>query len=306
MRKLLGLGAAAAIVLSVVVPTPTAATGAITEILTPTVAYTSGTCLFDLSGVANGTAVPALSQCNNTVTFSPTPTKFQVPGGGWASWGSPPDTEGNAPAVLNPSAVTSMTITLATPVLTAGFEAEPNPFAVHTITATFRDSANASIGTASRPIDGSAGARLLAGTSTGGPIKSIVVSSTANFAIARLRLGQPTDTCPNNATIVGTAGNDTINGTSGVDIICGGEGNDTINGYSSNDTIIGGPGNDTINGGSGHDTLISREGFDNIDGGSGNDRIEVDDVAGADTANGNGGTDTCLTDGGDTRTACEA
>jgi Ca2+-binding RTX toxin-like protein len=51
-------------------------------------------------------------------------------------------------------------------------------------------------------------------------------------------------------TLDGGAGNDTIDGSYGNDLLIGGEGNDSLNGNYDNDTLIGGHGNDTLNGGS--------------------------------------------------------
>ncbi len=106
------------------------------------------------------------------------------------------------------------------------------------------------------------------------------------------------------ATIVGTEGNNVLNGTKYPDVIAGLGGNDTINGASGNDLICGGPGNDTISGGNGSDR---------IDGGSGNDTIAGDFGAdrlfgglGTDAMNGGIGIDLC--DGGigqDGADACE-
>ena len=87
------------------------------------------------------------------------------------------------------------------------------------------------------------------------------------------------------ATIVGTAGNNTINGTAGRDVIAGLGGVDTIYGKGGDDVICGGDGNDEIEGGAGNDYL---------DGGAGSDSLR-----------GDGGYDTCLS--GERRTSsCEA
>ena len=56
--------------------------------------------------------------------------------------------------------------------------------------------------------------------------------------------------------IVGTTGNDTLNGTAGNDLILGLGGNDTLNGLGGNDILVGGAGTDTLNGGLGNDTYI--------------------------------------------------
>lgn len=49
-------------------------------------------------------------------------------------------------------------------------------------------------------------------------------------------------------------GNDTLNGSTGVDFLPGFSGNDTLNGNSGNDILYGDSGNDTLNGGDGIDT----------------------------------------------------
>ncbi|MDH4560367.1 peroxidase family protein, partial [Pseudomonas sp. BN411] len=67
--------------------------------------------------------------------------------------------------------------------------------------------------------------------------------------------------------IVGTAGDDVLNGTAGIDEIQGLAGNDTLNGLAGADVLIGGDGDDTLNGGLGVDTLI---------GGTGNDIYLID------------------------------
>jgi dipeptidyl aminopeptidase/acylaminoacyl peptidase len=64
------------------------------------------------------------------------------------------------------------------------------------------------------------------------------------------------------ATIVGTPGNDTINGTAAADVIVAGDGNDTINGLDGNDIICGDYGNDRIKGGAGDDRYDAGAGVD--------------------------------------------
>jgi Ca2+-binding RTX toxin-like protein len=69
------------------------------------------------------------------------------------------------------------------------------------------------------------------------------------------------------ATVVGTAGNDTLNGT---------DGNDTIDGLGGDDVLDGGPGTDLLRGGDGNDRLKDRDDSnlaapDTLDGGLGND-----------------------------------
>ena len=54
-----------------------------------------------------------------------------------------------------------------------------------------------------------------------------------------------------NDLILGTPGNNTINGNGGIDCILGGSGDDTLKGGNGQDILIGGPGNDALDGGGG-------------------------------------------------------
>jgi Ca2+-binding RTX toxin-like protein len=96
--------------------------------------------------------------------------------------------------------------------------------------------------------------------------------------------------------VVGSAKNETLNGTGGPDMIFGGSGRDTINGGGGNDLLCGGKGNDKITGGNGKDTLEGGGGGDVLVGGNGDDRLRGGDGndrltggAGADTFSGGGG-----------------
>ena len=84
------------------------------------------------------------------------------------------------------------------------------------------------------------------------------------------------------ATIIGTAGNDTIKGTAGRDVIVGLGGDDIIHAGSGNDVICGGygddklypgGGDDKVYGGLGNDTISTSSGKDRYDGGHGTDFI---------------------------------
>ena len=76
------------------------------------------------------------------------------------------------------------------------------------------------------------------------------------------------------SSIAGTSGGETLNGTSGNDLIYGFGGNDTLNGNNGNDILYGGAGNDTLNGGNGADRLIGGAGNDMLTGGAGADVFE--------------------------------
>ncbi|HSI44705.1 MAG TPA: type I secretion C-terminal target domain-containing protein, partial [Methylophilus sp.] len=71
-------------------------------------------------------------------------------------------------------------------------------------------------------------------------------------------------------------GNNTVNGTSGNDIIYGFGGDDILNGNAGNDILRGGAGKDTLNGGDGNDILIGGKGNDTLTGGAGVDVFKWD------------------------------
>ena len=75
------------------------------------------------------------------------------------------------------------------------------------------------------------------------------------------------------ADIVGTAGNDLIDGTLQGDDISGLGGNDTLNGSDGSDFLDGGAGDDTLNGEGDDDTLYDTSGLNLLDGGAGNDTL---------------------------------
>jgi serralysin len=84
--------------------------------------------------------------------------------------------------------------------------------------------------------------------------------------------------------IVSGAGNDTLTGTSGANVMAGGAGNDGVfgdagddllRGDGGNDALNGGLGDDVMNGGDGNDTVSAGIGTDRGDGGAGIDRIDL-------------------------------
>jgi Ca2+-binding RTX toxin-like protein len=107
--------------------------------------------------------------------------------------------------------------------------------------------------------------------------------------------------------ILGTPGNDNLNGTGADERINGLDGNDNISGNGGQDTLLGGAGNDTIagassaeniDGGDGNDTIFGNGGQDTLSGGNGNDQLfgssQAESIFGGtgnDTIFGNGGND---------------
>jgi Ca2+-binding RTX toxin-like protein len=77
-----------------------------------------------------------------------------------------------------------------------------------------------------------------------------------------------------NATIVGTDGNDTLTGTAGNDVISSGAGTDAVDGLGGRDLICGGGGPDRLLGGPGADGLSGEAGKDSLNGGAGKDILQ--------------------------------
>lgn len=123
------------------------------------------------------------------------------------------------------------------------------------------------------------------------------------------------------ATIVGSSGDDRIEGTPDRDVIVAGEGRDVIFGREGNDVICGGPGPDVIKGGRGNDVLIGGGGNDRLIGGIGRDTLDAgngkdrlfagggnDTLKGgssSDLLSGENGTDVCNLDASDRYRGCE-
>ncbi|HFC05043.1 MAG TPA: hypothetical protein ENJ55_04990, partial [Rhizobiales bacterium] len=95
------------------------------------------------------------------------------------------------------------------------------------------------------------------------------------------------DIISNFENVEGSAFDDDIRGTTGVN---------TLNGNDGADTIRGDSGDDTINGGAGNDQLYGERDNDTINGGAGNDRIHGGNLD--DTINGDAGADTLIGDAG--------
>jgi hypothetical protein len=163
----------------------------------PVLAYTSKTCVINLNAIADFTTLDSVTGCGMTIHFDFTMDKRTVPGGGWASWGSPPNTETATPRVLFANGATSVTLTYSSRSRTVGVEAEPQSFAVHSISATFLRQNGASLGTITRDVDGNGGALLFAGkvksTKASARVRSLTLETddTTGFAIARIRVIKP-------------------------------------------------------------------------------------------------------------------
>lgn len=94
------------------------------------------------------------------------------------------------------------------------------------------------------------------------------------------------------ATINGSGGDDTINGTAAADSIATAGGNDSVSGGAGNDSIYAGSGLDTVSGGLGDDSIDGEGGGDSLSGGDGRDTI--DGGAGDDIVSGDAGNDSLI------------
>jgi Ca2+-binding RTX toxin-like protein len=110
----------------------------------------------------------------------------------------------------------------------------------------------------------------------GGPytVTAIYAGATAQTTFQLdVALGGASSCHDRKPTILGTHGNDVLEGTGGDDVIVGLGGNDTIRGFGGDDLLCGGPGRDRISGGWGDDMIVGGRGSDYLFGNAGNDRI---------------------------------
>ena len=151
-------------------------------------AYTSGTTKINISGIADYSSVSSITNGTQTVNFSETLTKGQVPGGGWATWNNPPATESGVPPVLITGASTTLlTLNLQVPSTTFGIEVQPG--FTSNMTASFYQGSTL-VGSITRNVNDTSGALLFAATSYSNPFTIVRVSAPAaaqGFAMAQFR-----------------------------------------------------------------------------------------------------------------------
>lgn len=160
------------------------------------------------------------------------------------------------------------------------------------------------------------GAVVLGGSGNNRTLSVTAAAGKKGSATLTLDLSDGTVTVPFVVTvIVGSAKNETLNGTSGTDMIFGLGGKNTINGNAGNDLLCGGNGVDTMSGGAGNDVLDGQNGDDTLSGDDGDDTLRgnhgndtLTGGAGADSFSGGPGTDSATDFNaaeGDTRTGVE-
>ena len=94
--------------------------------------------------------------------------------------------------------------------------------------------------------------------------------------------------------VLGTSGDDRLNGGASTDSIDGGAGNDNISGYAGSDSLLGKQGNDYLYGGDGNDLIDGGEGIDRLYGDAGNDTLKGGPGYSDDTLQGGSGADTYI------------
>jgi Ca2+-binding RTX toxin-like protein len=147
------------------------------------------------------------------------------------------------------------------------------------------------------PVLGDTFANVLDSTAVGSDAPLYFNVHTVQFAAGAIRgqLVAIADDIDDVAT--GTTGNDVIDGGNGNDAILGLTGDDTLNGGNGNDVLDGGGGNDSLTGGNGNDLLYGSVGTDTLVGGNGGDSL--DGGAGDDALDGGNGDDSLAGGAGD-------
>ncbi|MEP6781784.1 MAG: PEP-CTERM sorting domain-containing protein [Gemmatimonadaceae bacterium] len=161
------------------------------QITAPNAGYLGSTSLMAITA-ANNANFTSVTNGPFTATFSSALNARTVPSGGWSSWSASPFSETATPRVGASVDVSSLTINLSSATTIFGFEAEPDPFSIHLISAAFFRGASM-VGTASMNVDGNAGARLFAWQSAGG-IDRVQLTTDAPFGLAQFRVGSAAST----------------------------------------------------------------------------------------------------------------
>jgi hypothetical protein len=166
-------------------------------------AFRSSTTLISLASFSIGQVVPSVGDANLTVSFDHPRHVQQVPNQGWATWSAPPFAETATPRVLpdyNTGMLPTATFTFSHALSAFGLELEPDPFQVLPITVDFFDGSTL-VGSISQMVDGSAGAREFAATTTTQEFTSVHITSTADFAGAQLRYTLTSEPVPEPGTL---------------------------------------------------------------------------------------------------------
>jgi hypothetical protein len=174
------------------------AAGAVfTVIPSPDAAYLGSTTYLDLSHLADFATVTSVTDGALTLNFSTTMSKYTVPDT-WNTWSSVPNSQrspsGQLP-VLYSLGETSIIMNLSRAVSVFGFEAEPDRYDWYTMTARFFDPSYTLLGSITLSVNGNAGARLFAASSS--QISRVEFSCQGcDFAVGAFRYTADTTTAP--------------------------------------------------------------------------------------------------------------
>jgi hypothetical protein len=164
-----------------------AAAATVQAITQPDAAYQAATTRIDLSGALDGSVHSSIGDGALTLSFSTGLAKHHagVAGTDWPDWGAPPNTESSEADALWAQGATILVMGLSQPAATFGFELRSLSETNATYLVDFR-SGGATLGTVARTLRASSGARLVAVT-TDGSIDEVVITASADFAIAQVR-----------------------------------------------------------------------------------------------------------------------
>jgi Ca2+-binding RTX toxin-like protein len=237
-------------------------------------------------------------------------------------FGTPGDTEGNAPGTANSGIEVFDLSVMGSPLNVFLNDLNtPGGNTVNIATDTGPGAAGLTIGDENIPgnVGTTVATNLAAGTATGllfgfenalsNTITTVTSSGDGDVALS-LQDDGDSATAARSSGVTGTfdGGNDTVFGSQLNDNLSGGEGNDVLSGAGGNDSLLGqdgndllmgdddtlpAAGNDTLRGGEGQDTLLGGDGNDRLFGDAGNDLIFGED--GNDSLEGGDGNDTIST-----------
>jgi hypothetical protein len=181
---------AGAVLWSLLIGDGTAAHADFIRIPSPNAAYKRSTSKLPITE-ADFTKVPFLSDAFLKVTFS-NPLEARTVPNSWGTWSSPPDNaESATPRVLYTGTTTdTVTLTFSRPVRTFGVEVEPGRLGRFMITGTFFD-ARGQVGAIPITVNGFAGARLFAATTTTTRFTKVEFSGPRGVSINGLAIAQP-------------------------------------------------------------------------------------------------------------------
>ncbi len=176
---------------------PKSHAGDLILITQPRSEYLENTTRLEVEHLADLQGLKSMGNDEQSLDFGVPVYKLNVGSSpGWATWGSPPETESSQPSVISTldvrdgSFADKLEIRLSLPSLTFGFEIEGNNYHSTYFSITYF-SGETNIGTFDHYVRGAYGARLAAVTSRGLPITSVTIRNTfgdaGGFAMANFR-----------------------------------------------------------------------------------------------------------------------